>query len=183
MSIASDVAEEVGGAAGRMMGAGANVSSSAARIFSALTDNTLSLAETAWEGIDLTNVSVNSSAGRIFFDGNEYAEDVLTTPEARAVMALPDLWLQALADILIFASPSRPLVEVHKHIFISDSSYTALDLWMAWFDTGHAGLAWRTASVTYSVRWANPIWSLTEDATSQTVRISELLQGAVRRRS
>eukprot|EP00959_Pyramimonas_sp_CCMP1952_P245767 5136459-Pyramimonas_sp.AAC.1 len=76
------------------MGAGANVSSSAARIFSALTDNALGLAETAWEGIDLANVTVNSSAGRIFFDGNEYAEDVLTTPEARAVMGLPDHWLQ-----------------------------------------------------------------------------------------
>ena len=75
LTIASDVVEEVGGAAGRMMGAGANVSSSAARIFSALTGNALSLAETAWDGIDLANVSVNSSAGRFFFDGNEDAQE------------------------------------------------------------------------------------------------------------
>ena len=81
VSVAADVAEEVGGAAGRMMGAGANVSSSAARVFSAITDNTLNVAETIWEGIDLTNVSVVSSSGRLFFGGHEDPAEVLRTPE------------------------------------------------------------------------------------------------------
>ena len=179
VTVAADVAEEVGGAAGRMMGAGANVSSSAARIFSAITDNTLNFAETAWEGIDLTNVSVQSSAGRFFFDGQDDPVEVLALPEARALMGLPDFWQQSLVDISIFASPSRPIAEVHRHHFHTASYYSSLDLWLVWLDTGHVGLAWRWASVTYAARWSNPLWDLTADVTAEHIRISAMLQDAV----
>ena len=178
-SIASDVAEEVGGAAGRMMGAGANVSSSAARIFSAITDNTLNLAETAWEGIDLTNVSVNSSAGRLFFDGSEDARELLSTPEAESLMALPAHWRASLWDLLAFASPSRPLVEVSRHYFYSAEAFTSVDLRLAWFDTGHAGVAWRVAEVTFTAKWCNPMWELTSDISSEHQRIAGMLHEAV----
>ena len=179
VSVAADVAEEVGGAAGRMMGAGANVSSSAARVFSAITDNTLNVAETIWEGIDLTNVSVVSSSGRLFFGGHEDPAEVLMTPEAQALMSLPSYWQQALLDISLFASPSRPVLEIHRHHFYSGSAYTALDIWLVWLDTGHVGVAWRAASVTYTARWANPLWDIAADVTAEHVRISELLQEAI----
>ncbi len=179
VTIASDVAEEIGGATGRMMGAGANMSSSAARVFSALTDNTLNLADTAWTGIDLVNVSVNSSAGRLFIDGAEDLIDAVESPEAKRLMGLPDHWQSFLRDVLSFASPSRPVVDLHRNFFYSASSFTALDLHVKWLDSGHVGVSWRGSEVTFAARWCNPLWELTSDVTSEHLRIAELLGQAI----
>ena len=71
------------------------------------------------------------------------------------------------------------MIDIHKHHFYSGSAYTALDLWLVWLDTGHVGLAWRAASVTYAARWANPLWDFTAGVTAEHIRISEMLHQAI----
>ncbi|CAK0855287.1 unnamed protein product [Prorocentrum cordatum] len=94
-------------------------------------------------------------------------------------MSLPDHWLSSLLDIVPFASPTRPRVEVHKHFFYGEAAYTTLDLWMWWLDTGHVGVAWRTAEVIFTARWCNPLWDITSDITAEHLKIVAMLHSAV----
>ncbi|CAK0903145.1 unnamed protein product, partial [Prorocentrum cordatum] len=174
VTIASDMAEQVGEAARRAMHAGANASSSAAQIFSAITDNTLIFAETVWEGIDLTSVTVKSSAGRLFFDGSDDLLEAILAPKAQGLMALPSHWRHSLARVLELSSPTRPLVEVHWDHFCSRGRFTALELWMKHFDVGHVDLAWRSAEASFTA-----YWNLFSDISPEYLKIDAMLQEAL----
>eukprot|EP00959_Pyramimonas_sp_CCMP1952_P347946 7288287-Pyramimonas_sp.AAC.1 len=79
----TDVAEEVGSAAGRIVTAGANVSTSAAKLVSAVTDGSTGLVEAARRGVDLLDVQELGSTGRFFVENEDDWPAFLQEPEVQ----------------------------------------------------------------------------------------------------
>ena len=107
------------------------------------------------------------------------AYDALLAPEAQAIMALSSFWRESLMDVLAFAAPDRPLLEIQRHHFHSAGLFSTLDLRVAYLGTGHVGIAWRTAEVTFTAKWCNPLWDLWADITAKHNRIAVMLHEAV----
>ena len=156
----TDVVEDMGGAASKVFTSGANVTDSAARFVTAITDGTLTLGETAWRGFDLRNISAACRAGRLFLDPDEDIPELLREQARLGSLRVPTRWLDTIIGVFQATDESRPMSDGHFHEFVPGGSFGAVSVWVKWLKTGHVGIAWRSASISFTPRWANPAWEI-----------------------
>ncbi|CAK0881855.1 unnamed protein product [Prorocentrum cordatum] len=156
----TDVAEEVGAAAGKIVTAGATVSTSVAKLGSAVTDGSIGLVEAAWRGVDLMDVHVQGSTGRFFVEDEDDWPAFLQEPEVQRVMQLEPEFSDELERLLLFSSATRPRGEFTHSAFRSPNMYQSVSFWVRWLPSGHVGIAWRVVAIRFRPQWANPAWWL-----------------------
>ncbi|CAK0877916.1 unnamed protein product, partial [Prorocentrum cordatum] len=175
--VMTDVAKEVGPAAGRIVTAGANVSTSAAKLASAATDGSIGLVEAAWRGVDLLDVQVLGSTGRFFVEDEDDWPAFLQGPEVQQVLQLEPEFSGELERLLLFSSATRPRGEFTHSAFRSPKSYQSVSFWVRWLPSGHVGIARRVVAIRFRPQWANPAWGLLGmDETAEAPAMAEQLK-------
>ena len=174
------IGEELGQATSGIAHAGANMTKAMAFVVTALTNQGASLADTAWKGVDLTNVSVKVGAGRLFAGEVETLEDVLFCEAGRNLTGVPTE-LESIWKPLLKALRSEvPVAQVEHQSFVSQGHWHTLSLWGRSLRSGYSGVAWRVAEVDFTVAWANPLWELAEcDTDTEAEQVAALLQALV----
>ena len=74
-------------------------------------------------------------------------------------------------DLVEGATVSVPLVDFKREAFNASGRMWVLELRLELLAYGYGGVTWRGASATFTPRWANPLWALSDLAAS-----SEALQ-------
>ncbi|CAK0868950.1 unnamed protein product [Prorocentrum cordatum] len=175
--VMTDVAEEVGSAAGRIVTAGANVSTSAAKLVSAVTDGSIGLVEAAWRGVDLLDVQVLGSTGRFSVEDENDWPAFLQEPEVQQALQLEPEFSDELERLLLYSSATRPRGEFTHSAFRSPKSYQSVSFWVRWLPSGHVGIAWRVVTIRFRPQWANPVWGLLGmDETAEAPAMAEQLK-------
>ncbi|CAK0819575.1 unnamed protein product [Prorocentrum cordatum] len=127
--VMTDVAEEVGSAAGRIVTAGANVSTSAAKLVSAVTDGSIGLVEAAWRGVDLLDVQVLGSTGRFFVEDEDDWPAFFQEPEVQQVLQFEQEFLRPLAWGLLGMDETAEAPAMAEQLkFLADPSFPAPEL-------------------------------------------------------
>ena len=176
----ADVAEAAGSLGAGSLHLAANATVAVTTTAASLATSSLSLAREAWTGVDLLNVTINRSHGRVVASNmsevsawvkNNSAFDHFTVDVDR--MLQPGLQL----------SMSMPLTEwADSMIAIGSGSWSSWKMSSRYLRTHHIAVAFEFHFVSFEVRWSNPLWEVwglhPSDCSEEVLRVLKaLLQG------
>jgi hypothetical protein len=181
MSSLATVGESASRASALVLDRGTDIVASASSRGLAVSSSTMDAATAAWSGIDLLELVIDKSYGRIVADDGEVIalwladESGSSTTKCR-IPEVTTLWqLQARA-----ISISMPVLEVAREQLVPSGTF-----WSAWsratlLPSGHIALEFSFSNALFRPRWANPLWEVFElNVSAEALQISNILQRVI----
>jgi hypothetical protein len=173
---AADVGESAGRGVSSVIDSGINISSSLKMATVAVAASGLAVATELWQGVDLTNLNVSVSAGRVAVDDAQVFLKWLQSPLAQRVWPLPDHAINLscfAAGSIGVASPHVRLAKTNAQ-FIGSFEQSVVEA--ALLPSGYVAVSVVWLLARYDVRWANPLWGALEcDAGTELDQINARL--------
>ena len=155
-SAVAEVAEGAGSLASAATQAAANATIAVTSTASSLASSSLSLAREVWVGVDLLNVTVNRSHGRIVASNYSEISKWMKENTAFAEQSVDsDLVLKPGVSV----SAVRPLLEwSDASADVAAGHWASWKLKTRWLPTGQIAMSCEIFNVAFTPRWSNPIW-------------------------
>jgi len=104
----------------------------------------------------------------------------MATPIGEELDRMPGRWKQRILASLYAVSPALPLIKDAARFFDSDGHYVEVEFVAQLFGTGHVGVQFYHGAVTFSARWANPVWAaLGQPVTSELKALATAVHDAL----
>ena len=169
VDVVSTVALSLGGAGGQFAWASANLTEAISAVVVASTSSTLSLAEEAWKGVDLLNVTASAESGRLVIDDAAELRRYLMSPAGVDLLPVPEELRAFVAERAAGMSQRLPNLDVQRS-FLNVSGYLwDLEVSFRVLDYGHLAMGWRAGWASFEPRWANPFWDVFDIAVEAEV--------------
>jgi len=176
--LSEDIAAAVGAGAHLI----SNVTTGVTLAASSLGNGGLSFTHEAWSGVDLHNVSVTRSAGRLLADDPRYLRVFLDTVEGTELLGAPaplavDVGRRVLAAVAVsLPAVSKDLAGIDLAGGYFEYGATARVLSSGWI-----AFEWEFLNVTFELMWANPLWCMAEfDPSTEIEAIQGRLHSAIK---
>ena len=153
------VAHSAGQAAVLVMDTGAGFTASATTAVIAITSSSLSAIENAWRGVDLSDVVIVKTFGRVVADNGQVLEHWVNSNAGIATTqsdlpAAIELWSALVASVEL----QLPYVSARVDRFEANSRYWRAEGSASMLHSGHTALEFCFTHVSFRPIWANPLW-------------------------
>ena len=162
LNAAADLASNVSDAMGTILTVGSNATVQVARLATAVSESGLCLAQEAWSGVDVLNISATCEQGRILSDDSEGLASYLATPLGRATVHLPERFLIDALAAVASVSYRIPSIELERRFINISGDFESIHIRAQLVNRHFIGMSWRSSAVTFEARWANPFWEALE---------------------
>ena len=158
----ADVSKSAGNAAVQVLDTGATVTATASTIFVEITASTWGAAQAAWRGVDLTNVTIAATMGRVVAaDESDLIDWINGASTAELTKALPEqleLWKGVVGGM----SLSLPVQEHFQETFVEGHALQRTEAQATILNSGQFAFTYHVQHVTFVPQWSNPLWQLLE---------------------
>ena len=155
----------LGGAAGHLAWAGANLTEAVSSVVVASTASSLSLVDEAWRGIDLVNVTARAESGRLVIDDPSQLIVYLKSAPGADLLPVPDNIRRFIAERAAGIGRRVPSLSVSRSEFNSTGGIWQVECTFTLVANDYLAMAWRVGWAKFDLQWANPFWDLLEMCT------------------
>jgi len=174
----ADVSVATGQVASLLLNQTGGLAATTSTAVQAVSSSTLSIAQAAWSGVDLLNMTGRHRVGSALIDDAEFLRYWLHSPEGMAITGCNlsvyrALWINTAQQI----SVELPFLATKDKILTLDGSYseTQIRVSLAW--SGQLFFQYTCMEISFVPIWANPFWdALQFDISSEIGQITEQVE-------
>jgi hypothetical protein len=152
----------------KVLTATSEMASSLSGLAATAAHNSLALSATAWRGIDVLEIIGSRCDGTFAVDAPELVAPWLSAPHARRLAPCLDDHLVAFASAAAEAiSPGFPVLDQSAQDLNVLGFYGEFHAQASLAATGHILVKYSAINLSFTVRWANPLWDTLDFPVSQ----------------
>jgi hypothetical protein len=172
----AEVTRAAGGAAVLLLDTGTGLTSSARNAVVSFASSSIGAVQLAWHGVDLLDVKLTASRGRIVAaDGSELSQ-WLQGGGAASVTRAKAATLASWADQAESTSLAMPALAAQHEEFDEHGTYYLAEGTSSLARSGHVVHDYRVIQASFATRWANPLWQLLDiDISAEGAQVREAL--------
>ncbi|OLP75372.1 hypothetical protein AK812_SmicGene44843 [Symbiodinium microadriaticum] len=157
----AQVGESAAGALTSLLDGGTQLVTASTSVVRAASVNTLSVAQAAWEGVDLVGMNATNVLGRVLGASAAAIEQWLFSVQGREVLRDPapsvlDFWV----GLLRSQGLHLPVVTAETEALVASGDYWSAAGVVSFAANGLVVFEFRMLRMDFTPRWANPLWQV-----------------------